>query len=79
MLLKRLLAEPGLDETAIIVNEFGEAGIDGDLVTQADERAFALSTGFLCCTVAGDIRLTLFGLLDAAEGGDGTFFSRVVI
>ena len=60
-LLNRLLADPGFADTAVIVNEFGAVGIDGDLVETADARAFAMTTGCLCCTVEGDIRLTLLG------------------
>ncbi len=78
-ILNRLITEPGFGDTAVIVNEFGEAGIDGALVEQADERAFAMSTGCLCCTVRGDVRLTLLRLLDEAERGVGPTFRRVVI
>ncbi|MEM6679271.1 MAG: GTP-binding protein [Pseudomonadota bacterium] len=78
-LLNRLIAEPGFGDTAVIVNEFGEAGIDGGLIETADERAFAMSVGCLCCTVSGDVRLTLLRLLDEAERGVGPRFDRVVI
>lgn len=78
-LLNRLMTEPGFGDTAVIVNEFGEAGVDGGLIAQADDRAFAMSTGCLCCTVTGDVRLTLLRLLDEAERGVGPSFSRVVI
>lgn len=78
-LLNRLIAEPGFGDTAVIVNEFGEAGVDGALVAQSDERAFAMSVGCLCCTVSGDIRQTLLRLLDEAKRGVGPSFGRVVI
>ena len=78
-LLNRLMAEPGFGDTAVIVNEFGAVDIDGGLVEQAGERAFATSTGCLCCTVSGDVRLTLLRLKDEAESGKGPAFSRVVI
>jgi G3E family GTPase len=78
-LLNRLMAEPGFDDTAVIVNEFGAVDIDGGLVETAGERAFASSTGCLCCTVTGDVRLTLLRLKDEAESGKGPAFSRVVI
>lgn len=78
-LLNRLIAEPGFGDTAVVVNEFGEAGVDGALVAQSDERAFAMSVGCLCCTVSGDVRLTLLRLLDEAEQGVGPSFDRVVI
>ena len=78
-LLNRLIAEPEFGDTAIVVNEFGEAGVDGALVAQSDERAFAMSVGCLCCTISGDVRLTLLRLLDEAERGTGPEFDRVVI
>lgn len=78
-LLNRLMAEPGFGDTAVIVNEFGEAGVDGGLVESAEGRAFVMSTGCLCCTVSGDVRLTLLRLLDEAERGVGPAFGRVVI
>lgn len=78
-LLNRLIAEEGFADTAVVVNEFGEVGIDGDLVTRASGRAFAQTTGCLCCTVAGDIRLTLLRLAEAAANGTGPRFSRLVV
>jgi G3E family GTPase len=78
-LLNRLLGEPGFGDTAVVVNEFGEVGLDGDLIAEAGERAFAMTTGCLCCTVAGDVRLTLLRLHDEAERGVGPAFSRLVI
>lgn len=78
-LLNRLMAEPGFGDTAVIVNEFGSVDIDGGLVEQVDDRAFVSSTGCLCCTVSGDVRLTLLRLKDDADSGKGPKFSRVVI
>lgn len=78
-LLNRLLADPGFRDTAVIVNEFGAVGIDGDLVEHADGQAFAMTTGCLCCTVAGDIRLTLLRLAEEAATGKGPAFSRLVV
>ncbi len=77
--LNRLLAEPEFNRTAVIVNEFGEAGVDGALVTRADETAVEMTVGCLCCTVSGDVRQTLFRLLDEQESGVGPSFDRVVI
>ncbi len=77
--LNRLMSERGFGDTAVIVNEFGAAGIDGSLVARADERAVEMTTGCLCCTVSGDVRLTLQRLLDEADRGAGPSFSRVVI
>jgi len=78
-LLNRLIAVPGFGATAVVINEFGEIGIDADLVETADARAFAMTTGCLCCTVAGDIRLTLLRLAEAAAAGTGPAFDRLVI
>ncbi|MEL7462816.1 MAG: GTP-binding protein [Pseudomonadota bacterium] len=78
-LLNRLIAAPGFGDTAVVVNEFGEAGVDGSLIAQADERAMAMSVGCLCCTISGDVRLTLLGLLEDAEKGAGPSFDRVII
>jgi G3E family GTPase len=78
-LLNRLLADPAFADTAVVVNEFGAVGIDGDLVEKADARAFAMTTGCLCCTAEGDIRLTLLRLADDAASGRGPAFGRLAI
>lgn len=78
-LVNRLLADPGFGDTAVIVNEFGAVDVDGALVETAGERAFAVTTGCLCCTVAGDIRLTLLRLADDAAAGRGPTFRRLVV
>lgn len=78
-LLNRLTTGPGFGDTAVIVNEFGEADVDGPLVNHVEDRAFASTTGCLCCTVSGDVRFTLLRLLDEADRGVGPMFSRVVI
>jgi len=78
-LVNRLMTQPGLSDTAVIINEFGEADLDGLLVNHVEDRAFASTTGCLCCTVSGDVRFTLLRLLDEADRGVGPVFSRVVI
>ncbi len=78
-LLNQLISEPAFGDTAVVVNEFGEAGVDGALIAQSDERAFAMSVGCLCCTISGDVRLTLLRLLDEADRKIGPYFDRVVI
>ena len=77
--LNSLIAQPRFADSAVIVNEFGEAGIDAGLVARADQRAFEMSTGCLCCTTAGDVRLSLLRLLEQAERGTGPSFDRMVI
>ncbi|GHC62664.1 CobW family GTP-binding protein [Neogemmobacter tilapiae] len=78
-LLNRLMAEPGFGDTAVVVNEFGMVDVDGGLIEKTDERAFATTTGCLCCTSAGDVRLTLLRLKDEMDSGKGPRFSRLVI
>ena len=53
-LLNRILSEDHGQKFAVIVNEFGEIGIDNDLVVGADEEVFEMNNGCICCTVRGD-------------------------
>ena len=54
-LLNRILSEPHGKRYAVIVNEFGEIGIDNELVVGADEEVFEMNNGCICCTVRGDL------------------------
>jgi G3E family GTPase len=78
-LLNRLLRDPALDGTVVIVNEFGEIGLDHLLVETADEGMILLSAGCLCCTVRGDLIATLEDLLRRRDNGRIQPFKRVVI
>jgi len=62
-LLNRILSEDHGRRYAVVVNEFGEVGIDGDLILKADEELFEMNNGCICCTVRGDLIRTLHGLL----------------
>src|SRR3954469_20869631 len=62
-LLNRILTEPHGKKYAVIVNEFGEIGIDNDLVVNADEEVFEMNNGCICCTVRGDLIRILDGLM----------------
>jgi G3E family GTPase len=62
-LLNRILSEPHGKRYAVIVNEFGEIGIDNDLVVGADEEVFEMNNGCVCCTVRGDLVRILDGLM----------------
>jgi G3E family GTPase len=62
-LLNRILTEPHGKRYAVIVNEFGEQGIDGKLVVGADEEIFETNNGCLCCTVRGDLIRIIEGLM----------------
>ena len=62
-LLNRILTESHGRRYAVIVNEFGEIGIDNDLVVGADEEVFEMNNGCVCCTVRGDLIRILEGLM----------------
>src|SRR3974390_3120781 len=62
-LLNRILSEPHGKKYAVIVNEFGEIGIDNDLVVGADEEVFGMNTGGLVCTVRGALVRIIDGLM----------------
>jgi G3E family GTPase len=62
-LLNRILTEPHGKKFAVIVNEFGEIGIDNDLVVNADEEVFEMNNGCICCTVRGDLVRIIEGLM----------------
>jgi len=62
-LLNRILSEPHGRKYAVIVNEFGEIGIDNDLVVGADEEVFEMNNGCICCTVRGDLVRIIDGLM----------------
>lgn len=78
-LLSRLLERPELGETAVIVNELGEVGIDHHLLRRVDERTVVLSSGCVCCVVRGDLSDELRDLLDRRDAGEIPRFRRVVI
>ncbi len=62
-LLNRILSEPHGKRYAVIVNEFGEIGIDNELVVGADEEVFEMNNGCICCTVRGDLIRIIDGLM----------------
>ena len=66
-LLNRILTETHGKRYAVIVNEFGEVGIDNDLIVNADEEIFEMNNGCICCTVRGDL-IPHIGWTDATEG-----------
>ena len=73
-LLNRILSEDHGHRYAVIVNEFGEVGIDNDLIVNTDEELFEMNNGCICCTVRGDLIRTLHGLL----AKDGNFDAIIV-
>ena len=78
-LLGQLLKSPQFSRTAVIINEFGEVGLDHDLIETSEESFVQLQTGCLCCTIRGDLVLTLDNLLRRREAGTVPRFDRVVI
>lgn len=62
-LLNRILSENHGKRYAVIVNEFGEIGIDNDLIVESDEEIYEMNNGCVCCTVRGDLIRTVEGLM----------------
>lgn len=81
MLNHVMTAEHG-EKIAVIINEFGEVGIDNQLVVGADEEIFEMNNGCICCTVRGDLIRILDELMEAKQGLNGrnqVHFDRVLI
>jgi G3E family GTPase len=78
-LLNRLLRDPALSDTLVLINEFGEIGLDHLLVERADGDMILMSSGCLCCTIRGDLVSTLEDLLRRRDNGRITPFARVLI
>jgi G3E family GTPase len=78
-LLAHLLHQPEFSRTAVIINEFGEIGLDHDLVEASEESVIELQTGCLCCKIRNDLATTLHELLRRRDAGTITSFTRVAI
>ena len=78
-LLNRLLRDPALADCAVVVNEFGEIGLDHALIESSNDNTILLSSGCLCCTVRGDLVDTLRDLSVKRMRGEVPPFSRVII
>ena len=78
-LLNRLLKDPALTDTAVIINEFGDVALDHLLVEQASDGIVTLSDGCLCCSVRGELVDTLADLIDRLQTGRIGALSRVVV
>ncbi len=77
-LIARILRDPAFARTAVIVNEFGEIGLDHELIASSDETLLALTTGCLCCAVRSDLVATLLDLQRRREAGE-IAYDRVLI
>ncbi|MCH9673101.1 MAG: GTP-binding protein [Gammaproteobacteria bacterium] len=78
-LLNRMLREERLSNTAVVVNEFGAIGVDHLLVEQSDDQLVTLAGGCVCCTVRGDLAVTLAELLMRRDDNLCLPFERIVI
>ncbi len=78
-LLNRLLKDPALSDTAVIINEFGDVAIDHLLVEQSSDGVIELSDGCLCCTVRGELVDTLADLADRMQTGRIQPLKRVIV
>jgi G3E family GTPase len=78
-LLARVLSEPSMANTAVLVNEFGEVGLDHHLLRRVDERTVLLGSGCVCCTTREDLVGALMELLNLDQRGEIPRLDRVVI
>lgn len=78
-LLSRVLTEPYMKDTAVLVNEFGEVGLDHHLLRQVDERTVLLGNGCVCCTTREDLVGALLELLSLDEKGEIPSLDRVIV
>jgi G3E family GTPase len=78
-LLNFLLKDPFLANAAVIINEFGDTGIDHLLVERADDNIVEMSSGCLCCTIRGDLIDTMHDLLERRDRGEIKRFDRIMI
>jgi G3E family GTPase len=78
-LLQRALGSPKLGTTAVLINEFGEVGLDHHLLQRVDEATVLLESGCVCCTIRGDLRDSIRDLYDRRERGLVPPFERLII
>ena len=78
-LLTQILRDPKFADTAVIVNEFGEVGLDGILIHHEDDQIVEMTSGCICCTIRGDIRQTLLKLQRDLELRKIPNFSRLIV
>ncbi|NRP20252.1 putative GTP-binding protein YjiA [Ensifer adhaerens] len=78
-LLARLLADPALSDAAVLINEFGEVGLDHHLVERIDDTMVLLQSGCLCCTVRGELADAIKDLHSKRERGLVPPFRRIVV
>lgn len=78
-LIQRLLRHPDFIDSAVLVNEFGEIGLDHDLVNFSSERTVVLNGGCVCCSIRQDLESALAQLLEQRDKGEIPAFARIII
>ena len=78
-LLNKLLRHAGMGDSAVIINEFGEVGLDHLLVEAIDGEVAVLASGCVCCTLRSDLEQTLNDLLIRRDRGQIPAFSRILV
>src|SRR6186713_2291716 len=78
-LLNFLVKDAMLADAAVIINEFGEIGLDHLLVEKSDENILEMASGCLCCTIRGDLIDTMRDLLGRRDRGEIKAFDRIII
>ena len=78
-ILGHLLRQSGFSRTAVIINEFGEVGLDHELVEASEDSFIELKTGCLCCKIRTDLAQTLQDMLQRRDAGRCSAFDRIVI
>src|SRR3954451_18545103 len=78
-LLQRLLGDPALADTAVLINEFGEVGLDHHLLERIDDTMVLLQSGCLCCTIRGELSSAIKQLYARRERGEVPPFRRLVV
>lgn len=78
-LLREALQDPALSDSAVIVNEFGEIGLDHLLLEEIEEGVLLLESGCVCCTIRSDLKFAIRDLQDRAARGEIPAFRRVIV
>ena len=78
-LLNRMLRDPALKDAAVLINEFGEVGLDHYLVERIDETTVVLQSGCICCTIRGDLKDSMLALHGRRARGEIPPYRRMVI
>src|ERR1044072_64470 len=78
-LLNKLLRHPGMADSAVIINEFGEVSLDHLLVEQVEGEIAVLASGCVCCTMRSDLEETLRALLAKRDRAEVPLFARVLV